>query len=197
MSFAGCAPVFSDLQSARLAGKGHSEVTPSVSSVSFSSEGESEHIQNHFGVQGGYGISEQADLRFRYERIEVDTGGGDPYGVNVLAFGPKIAIGQQRAAIYLPVGFAFGGGIEEVSDTIAFHPTILFSIPANQNFEMNPSAKLLVPTNDSDLLVAFNLGAGISSDLTKWAFRPEVGFLFNPGEDGHFLHLSVGVTVYQ
>lgn len=197
MSFAGCAPVFSELQSARLVGKGHTEVTPSISSVSFSNDGDSEHIQNHFGVQGAYGVGEKVDLRLRYERIQVDTGGRDSFGVNVLAFGAKIATVKDRSAFYIPVGFAFGSEIDDVSETIAFHPTILFSIPASQNLELNPSAKALIPTNDSDVLLAFNVGAGISNDLTRWALRPEIGFLLNPGEDGHFMHLSIGVTVYQ
>jgi hypothetical protein len=26
--------------------------------------------------------------------------------------------------------------------------------------------------------------------------RPEIGFLFDPGESGHFTHLGVGLTVF-
>jgi hypothetical protein len=193
----GCAPVFSEVQGARLVGKGNIETTASFSSVDWSDDGESEHIQNHVGLQAAYGVSDRADLRFRFERIIVDTNGGDSFGVNVLGFGPKLELAKDRAALYLPVGFAFGEEIDEVSETLEFHPTLLFSIPGGKNFELNPSVKALVPTNDRDLLVAVNLGAGLSTDLQRWVLRPEFGFLFNPGEEGHYRQFSLGLTVYQ
>jgi hypothetical protein len=195
---AGCAPVFSDLQSATLVGKGKYEVTPGFSTVSFSNEGETEHIQNHFGLQAAYGVHSNVDLRLRFERIDVDTESDESMGANVLGFGPKIGLVQDKVALYLPIGFAFGEDIEEVSKTWEFHPTLLYTLFVGKNFELNPSAKALIPLNreNSDVLVAFNLGAGISSDLTKWVIRPEYGFLFNPGEDGHYSQFSIGFTVY-
>ncbi len=39
---------------------------------------------------------------------------------------------------------------------------------------------------DNDDLFAFNVGLGLSNDLTKWVLRPEAGVLVNPGEDGTF-----------
>ncbi|HQU71054.1 MAG TPA: hypothetical protein PKV71_06630 [Calditrichia bacterium] len=58
-------------------------------------------------------------------------------------------------------------------------------------------SETLIPIGnpDLDVLVAFNLGLGISSDLNRWALRPEVGYLFNPGENGHYFHWSLGVSV--
>ncbi len=187
------APPFSELQSAKLAGKGRIEVTPSFSSVSFSGEQETNHVQNHYGFQAGFGLSRFFDIRARYERIQFDTNGGESSGVNVVGFGPKFGILKDWLALYLPVGFAFGQDLE-VSKTWQFHPTLLFTIPINKNFEFNTSAKALIPLSKDggDTLVAFNLGAGVSADLDRWAIRPEIGFLYDPSGQGHYMHLSIG-----
>ena len=197
--FPACAPVFSELQSAKLVGPGHLEVTPSFSSVSFSSEGESWHIQNHYGIQAGIGVNRQMDFRLRYERISVDMqdmDGDESFGVNVLGFGPKFSLVKDMVAAYVPIGFAFGEDIE-VSETWQIHPTLLITLPISKYIEFNPSAKVLIPLKgEQDTLVAFNLGTAISSNLEKWAIRPEIGFLYNPGESGYFMHFSIGFTYF-
>ncbi|NIO48335.1 MAG: hypothetical protein GTN73_02680 [Candidatus Aminicenantes bacterium] len=197
--FPGCAPVFSELQSAKLVGPGHLEVTPSFSSVSFSSEDESGHVQNHYGIQAGLGVSSMMDFRLRYERVSVDIqdmDGGESLGVNVLGFGPKFSVVKDMVAAYVPIGFAFGEDIE-VSETWQIHPTLLITLPISKYIEFNPSAKVLIPLKgEQDTLVAFNLGTAISTNLEKWAIRPEVGFLYNPGENGHFIHFSIGFTYF-
>jgi hypothetical protein len=182
---------FSDIQSAKLVGPGNVEATPHYSSIYSSYEGDSEQVQDNFGMQLGLGITSFMDVRARYELIHVD----EDYNVNVFGFGPKFSLIKDYVAFYTPVGFAFGEDIE-TSETWQVHPTLLFTLPVNRYFEINPSAKLLIPfQEDSDTLVAFNLGAGISSDLEKWAIRPEIGFLFNPGEEGYYFHLSLGFSL--
>ncbi|HEY3215415.1 MAG TPA: hypothetical protein VGK93_02880 [Candidatus Eisenbacteria bacterium] len=192
---AGCAaPTFSDLQSAKLAGRGRLEITPSYSSVSFVDQGESEKVQDHYGMQLATGVADWVDLRFRYERIEFPE---DGEGFNVVGFGPKVGIATDRVALGVPIGFAFGDDIE-VADTFQIHPTLLLTLPVEQVFELNASAKLLIPLSGEgqDVLEAINFGVGLSNDLRVWAFRPEVGFLFGLGDEGYHRHLSVGVTAY-
>lgn len=190
----GCAPVFSDLQGAGLVGKNRYEITPSFSTVSAQSEGESEHVQNHYGVQVGYGISDGADFRFRLERIQLDTHGGESVGATVIGLGPKIGRRHGSVALYLPVGMAFGEDVEE-DETFEFHPTLLTSIPLLPEVEFSPSFKVLIPLTreNADVLVAVNLGMGIGQ-LDRFAIRPELGFLFNPGEEGNFLQFSLGLA---
>jgi hypothetical protein len=191
---AGCVAPFSDLQSARLAGPNRFEVTPSYSAVSFAEDGQREELQDNFGIQVATGISPRVDLRARYERISLKDSDG---GVNVLGMGPKVGLVEDRVAIYLPVGFAFGSGIE-ASETIQVHPTLLATVPVHDFVELNGSVKALIPITERDIddLVAFNIGLGLGPDLQRWVIRPEIGFLFNPGESGHFRHLSIGLTYY-
>lgn len=199
--FPGCAPVFSEMQSAKLVGPGHVEVTPSFSSVSISSQGESKHLQNHFGIQAGLGVNRIMDFRLRYERISIDVENFDPgttesIGINVIGFGPKFSLVKDRVAIYVPVGFAFGEDIE-VSSTWQVHPTLLLTLPISKYIEFNPSAKVLIPfKSEQETFVVFNLGIGVSTNLERWVIRPEIGFLYNPGESGHFMHLSLGFTYF-
>ena len=183
----GCAPIFSDLQSARLVGPGKIEATPGFSSVFVSEEGETNHVQNHAGIQAGIGVLNGLDLRLSYERV-LD------YDLNALGFGPKIALLKDRIALYVPVGFAFGGDSES-SETWETHPTLLFTLPVAKGFELNPSAKALIPlTGDRDTLIAFNLGAALGN-VRKWAIRPEVGLCFNPEGGGFFWQFGVGFSI--
>ena len=191
----GCVPTFSDLQSARLAGPGRVEITPSVSVVESSEEdgweiGESQH---HLGIQLATGLSDRIDVRFRYEYI---GGSWTEEDVHVVAVGAKFGLIRDRAAFYLPVGTGIGDGVES-GDLVQFQPTLLYTYPFNSKFEITGSGKGIVWVDrDGDDLLAFNLGAGISKDLTKWAIRPEGGFLISPGEDRRAWHLSVGFTYY-
>jgi hypothetical protein len=182
-----CAPIFSDLQSARLVGPGKIEATPGFSSVYISENGESEHVQNHLGIQAAVGVLSSMDFRLRYERV-LD------YDLNALGFGPKFMVVKDRVAFYIPVGFAFGEDVE-ASETWETHPTLLFTVPVAKILELNPSAKVLIPLRgERDTLFAFNLGAALGN-VRKWAIRPEVGICYNPGESGFFWQLSVGFSL--
>jgi hypothetical protein len=191
-------PPFSDLQSAKLAGKGRVELTPHGSLILSSSEGEIDHIQDNLGLQVAAGITSFMDLRLRYEYLcHPDSGDkyDSSYSGHVFGFGPKFSLVKDRLAVFLPVGFAFGEDIE-VEDTWEFYPTVLLTSPISNAFEINTSAKALIPfRKEQNTLYAVNLGFGISQDLRRWALRPEVGILFDTGGNGGFyFHFSLGFT---
>jgi hypothetical protein len=192
LAAAACAPVFSDLQSARLAGRGRVEVTPSASSVS--SDGV--EVQHHFGLQLATGVHDRVDLRLRYEHVRVDGGDelGGSHGVDVVGFGPKLGLVQDRLALAVPVGFAFGEDVDS-GETWQIQPTLIGSLPVVKHVELTAAGKYIVPLSaeDADSLVALNIGLGLGP-ADRWVVRPEVGFLWNPGEEGHFVHLSLGFS---
>jgi len=176
-----CVAPFSDFQHAALVSPGEYEVTPSYSYVQSSFDGEREKVLDEFGLQLATGLSDRAELRARYhlQSIEEDK-------ISVLAAGPKFALAPDRLALYSPIGFGFGSDIES-SETWQIQPTLIGTIPASPSLEVNLSAKGLIwLNNDADNLVAFNLGLGLGPDLSRWAIRPEVGVLINPGEDGSY-----------
>ena len=188
----GCAPVFSELQSARTVGKNRVEFTPSYSSVSFAADGEREKTQKHAGLQAAYGISDKIDIRVRYERAW-EEGGTMKEGISMGAIGPKFSFVEDKMAFYLPIGRAFGEGTE---DTWQIHPTFLFTMPVvKDKFDVTIAPKYLISFCEGcENLLAINLALSLSNDLNRWAIRPEYGMLFNPGEEGHFSQFSIGVS---
>jgi len=188
-SFSCFAPAFSELQSARLVGPGNAEIIPSYSRI----HGESEHVQDHYGIQAGVGILKRLDLRIRYEHASVNPGEDENFGVNMLGFGPKLGLVPNWLAIYVPVGFAYGKDIE-ASETWQVHPTLLATLPLSKHFEINTSAKALIPLQKgNDPMYAVNFGVAISSDVRRWAVRPEIGYLFN-SPVGSCVQMSIGLS---
>ncbi len=195
-----CAPVFSDLQSARTAGKGRVEVTPSYSRVSLSSEGSSEALQNHFGLQAAYGITRKIDLRVRYEYIGfADEEFRDELGqFHIWGLGPKVNLIPDMLSLYVPVGGILNSEDADGSN-MELQPTVLFTYPMFNNIlDLNLSAKYLIfLSGDNDQSwIAVNFGIALGRDVTNLAIRPEYGILFSPGEEGSYRHFSIGITKY-
>lgn len=188
-----CVPVFSELQSARLVGDGNVELTPHYSSVSFSEDGDTETIQNELGLQLAYGLSPKVDLRIRYENLWL-KGDGVADGISIIGFGPKFSIVQDKLAVYAPFGTAIA---EDVENAWEFQPTLFLTVPViPQKLDFTISPKYIFTfCEDCEDFLAFNAGLSISSDLAKWAIRPEYGILLNPGESGHASHFSIGASL--
>lgn len=190
-----CAPVFSDLQGARVLAPGKVEVTPSFSAVLASANGETDHAQDHLGVQVATGVSPGVELRGRAEYVKVGGLLDDGPSINWFSAGPKISLAKDRLAAYLPVAFAVNEDFDD-SGLVTAAPTLLATVPLTENrTDLNFSGKALIPLSyDGDVLAAVNVGLALGSDLSCWALRPEVGILFNPGEDGYYTHASLGLS---
>ena len=182
-----CAPVFSSLQSAKLVGKNNVDFAPHYTSTSSSSDGESEHVQDHFGLQLGYGLSNGVDLVARYEYIDVVDDGGT---ASIVGIGPKVSLIKDRVATYLPFGFAIGEGVGDFE----FQPTLLFTLQAGKNVEINPSVKGVI--GEGFIYGAANLGLGLSTDFDQYVIRPEYGLLYEPEEKGHYGQFSLGMSFF-
>ncbi len=185
-----CSPIFSELQSARMAGKDHLEVSPGYTSVN-GDDGEGK-IQSQAGLQVAYGLTDFLDIRARYENAWIDDFFDD--GVSVVGLGPKVSIIEDIIAFYSPVGRAFGS---EYEDSWELHPTFLFTLPAvPQKLDLTFAPKYLIRFNSrADNLVALNAGASFSPvDLDEWAIRAEYGILLNPGESGSYGQFSLGFS---
>ncbi|HEX5111637.1 MAG TPA: hypothetical protein VFV79_02240 [Saprospiraceae bacterium] len=187
-----CSSSFSELQGARMVGKGKTEFTPYYTTVSGGGDGETSGIQNQMGVNTAVGLSQKMDLRMRVENIWVKESDFTE-GVVVVGAGPKLSLVENVMAVYLPVGRGLG---ESTSDTWEIQPTVLLTLPAVQNkLDINLTPKYIItPCKECPDFVATNLGFALSSDLSKWAFRAEYGYLWDPGESGHNSQFSVGFS---
>jgi hypothetical protein len=191
----GCAPVFSDLQGARVLAPGRVEVTPSYSAVLLSADGDTRHVQDDLGVQVATGVSPGFELRGRIEHVEAGGLFDDGPSINWFSAGAKIALAGDRLAAYLPIAFAVNEDFDDLGEVIAA-PTLLATVPLRENqTELNFSGKALIPlSNDGNVLAAANVGLALGSDLSCWALRPEAGILFHPGDDGFYAHISLGLS---
>lgn len=189
--FAGCAAPFSDFQSARTAGRGKVEATASYSAVTL----EDSKVQDQVGAHAGIGLTDNVDLRARYERIYVDDVDADAF--QVFGAGPKVALEEGRAALYLPFGFAFGEDVE-TSDSWEFHPTLLLTQPVSPWIEIGLSFKMMFPLSGEgrDARYAANIGLGIGPERLSYIFRPEVGIMLVPDAlDDPFFHFGIGFSL--
>jgi len=182
---------FSLFQSAKTVGKGKWQATGSYSSISYSQDNFDEKMSNNFELQVRTGINEKADIGFRLSRIKFI----DKESWNYLSIEPKIMLIPDHLSFFVPVSIYFGNDIN-VSETFQISPGFIASYQFNQNIEANFSPRLIIPFNSGSYnLIAINFGIGLSSDLNKWAIRPEIGTLFSPGDEGHFFQLGVGFTI--
>ncbi len=186
-----CAPVFSEMQSARMIGENQFELAGSYSSVSFSDDGEQEQVQTNTGVQVGYGISDKVDIRGRFEHIKVND---FDENVNVIGLGPKFRLIDRYMSFYIPVG----NGLGDYNDNWQVHPTMLFTLPlAKDILEITVAPKYLLTfcegCNDG-----FALNAGLAiGELDRFAVRLEYGLLTRTDDfdAGQYNHISVGAAI--
>lgn len=190
-----CAPFSSDLQSARMAGKGSVEVTPEYSSIQFAEQerplekgGVQKSTGTLKGIQVAYGLSEKLDLRVRAEHFEFRN-----ISIYVFSVGTKISLIKDRVALYLPIWFVD-------LKPAAFQPTILLTFPVVKNkIEFNPSVKNIISLGgydpNSTILVGLNAGLGISTNLSKWALRPEYSLVYDVKERAQFKSFSIGLSL--
>lgn len=193
LSTAGCY-TYSSLQSARLVDEGEVEITPSYSSQNYSFGGNSDRVAHQYGVQMGIGLAENFNGRIRYERIDWEDIGGDA-GYNYIAVEPKIGLVKDAVAVSMPVGLWFGEIINE-DKSIQIHPSLHLTKIVSPVLELNGSAKMLIFTEDFEDIIALNLGLGIGNP-DQVIIRPEIGWLFSPGDEGYYFHWSIGFSLYS
>lgn len=188
----GCAPIFSELQSARTVGKGNIELTPHFSSTDFYEQLAPNGVQNHLGLQVANGLSDRLDLRTRYEFVW-PKGFDLSSGTNVVSLGLKYGLAPDRVAIYLPVGRALGEGS---SQSWEIQPTLLFTqpiIPRELELTFAPKYVAVLCESCADLY-AINLGLSVGSDVRRWSIRPEYGLAFQEGDPDFFGQFSLGFS---
>ncbi len=189
-----CAPLSSDLQSARLVGKKRIEITPGYSTVQFAEEKKVDEKQSQetsgklIGFQVAYGVSNKVDIRVRVEHFQFRD-----FSAQVFSIGPKVSLVKDRVALYLPVWFVDFKPAQ-------LQPTILLTFPIIKNkIEFNPSVKSIVSVGGYDpttgFMVAVNGGLGISTDLSKWAIRPEYSLVQDVSKGTQFRSFSIGLSM--
>ena len=189
-----CSPLtFSSIQNAKVVDEGKIEYTPSLTYLS--------PLQYNYGLQIAYGLKNDKNLRFRFERIKIGPEDAGDFlnldlGLNLthLSFGLKQSISKNKSAFHLPLSFTKSDDSNNI--LTLFEPTYFYTITGKREYLESSSAfKLLIPIDDlKNSLFCYNLGFGLSNNLSKWALRTEIGILVV--SDGTIFQSSVGLSIY-
>ena len=201
------APVNNQYEKAATLKKGNLELTGSFSDYSAGGVGGTEHTNRNFGFRAGYGITDKFDLKLRYERLMPTDGfggedvfdEGDVKAVNYFSIIPKFSLVPEKLSLLVPLSqYAYreetdGKKIDRTFNSIS--PQIIYTLTGakkKSDFSFGVKADCLLGDNGGGgVLLGTSIGAGFSSDLDKWAIRPEVGALFIAG--GAYLSYGVGL----
>jgi hypothetical protein len=192
------APVSTNYESARSLKKNNIEATGSFTSNSGGIDGESDPYNRNFGFRVGYGITDKFDAKLGYERcIPVWGEEADNLpSVNFFSLSPKYTFIDNVFAVKLPINlYSFKDGESEMY--FAINPTLLGTLPVSDKFEVGLSTAYQIIFYEEEALdfLSFALGFGISSDLNRWALRPEIGYQFDPEDsDISFFNFGLGFS---
>ena len=182
-------PVNNQYEKAATLKKGNLEFAGNYTACSISGAGESAGSNNNFGFRAGYGISDKFDLKLRYEHLmpanSFDKGFGGTSKINYFSIVPKLALIPEKLAFLIPLShYSFkeeSDGIENTSSLNSIAPQLIYTfgnINNKADFSMGLKADCLFGNGGGSVLFGTTLGAGFSSDLSKWAIRPELGVSF-------------------
>ena len=143
--------------------------------------GYSGKLYDFLSARLAYGLGDHTEIQIRYERIR-DSG-----GINYISVTPKLSVANEAFAFFLPVGLIFRDG--EPSGLII--PTLMFTKRVGKKFEGSLSAGMPVNIEYFEFRLDIVAGFGLSSDLDKWAIRPEIGILVDAGESDYILHFGI------
>jgi hypothetical protein len=197
-----CVPVNTGYERAATLGKGNVDLAGSYSRYTGISEGESESLHSNYGFRAGYGLSDKVDIKLRYENISITGDGEGSLSGNYLSLVPKFSIVKNKSAFLLPISMYSGPNIDNV---YSLAPQFIGTTTNSKNtidFSGSFKGDLLFIRGENGygkdtefkFLLGLTVGAGFSQDLNKWAIRPEIGYMIEPGETGGALSYGLGLS---
>jgi hypothetical protein len=175
-AFASCvAPVNLPFESARMLKKGEVDVQGNLSAYLASGD----MVNTNFGGKVGFGLTDEHTLKLRYERLR-------PVSVEYQFSGSSYD-SQMPAVDYFEMENKFKTGRRSAFGlTLGYYSFKVFSLdpryyitfsnPEN-TFEFTLAPKLHIFLGEqTSFMPGLSLGFGLSSDLDRWALRPEVGW---------------------
>jgi len=168
---------------------GNVEFTADYSSYSF--------FFNNIGITAGIPVNKNFDIKIGWNKFYNKY---EFFDYNLFTISPKITTTKG-------IGFKMPFSIvlnkfksdyeEELISMYILNPSLLISVPVAKWAEVtvSPMGSLYFYKGEKPLgLFELNLDLGFSSNLERWAVRPEAGFVFHPLEDGFCWNLGIGLT---
>lgn len=195
-------PVNNQYEKAGTLKKGNIEISGNATANSVISDDESENVNNNFGFRVGYGLSERFDLKLRYEHLMPTNDNSEDFnGADFISIVPKFALIPNKFSIMLPLSRyswkdSFNYTVTHES-LFSIAPTLLYTFTSKnmkRDLSLGFKTDFLIGSDGEDesgaIIPGITIGAGFSSDLNKWAVRPEIGATFLGV--GAFLNYGIG-----
>ncbi|MEZ5014890.1 MAG: hypothetical protein R2794_11420 [Chitinophagales bacterium] len=192
-----CVPVNSSFDSARMLEKGELGIRGNGSDYYYNAGGNTDRSNTNYGLAIIYGLNTRWNISGRYEVIDFPDNTTDFY--HYAEIKTKFSILPNTLALCLPLGVY---AAEEQKPVYVLSPQAMFTYPFNARCEITFSAKAdLFLEKDDDIPIGLQAGLGLSSNLEKWALRPEIGYMIHPGVAERAFTYGVGLqynfTLFQ
>ena len=192
-------PVNNQYEKAGTLQQGHTEVSGFVTKYDRHGYGRTENSNRNYGFRAGYGFTDRFDLKLRYERLVFTPHfDGKLTGAHYFSFIPKFAVAPEYFSVMIPFSTysvsSFYDGNKHKTRVNSITPQMIFSV-TNRKKKVDLSLAMKMDylwgyDSDNNVFLGASLGAGFSTDLRKWAIRPEVGI---SSDDGDIKYLSYGI----
>ncbi len=182
-------PVSNHFETAKTLKKNNLEASVNVSYYEASSDddGDNDGISSfNYGAQISYGLADDFDFKLRYEYLNYNNKpesvptinrlfpGIDDPSLHYISISTKSSLIEDKLAFSVPVSFY----LNEESTFVLVSPMIIATHTFNQHVDVSCSGTFQVMLNGLGLglglSTGINFGMGFSTDLEKWAIRPEV-----------------------
>lgn len=158
-------------------------------------EGSMQTMNNNYGMRIVVG-GKKANIGFHYEKMVARD---HEFTVNYFSIEPKFKIRdtpKSASAFSIPLG-VYIPNEEDATPVYQLMPAFHFTFSGSKYFEFNFSPKMLFILNNFPSYPFLNMtaGFGFSSDLSKWAIRPEIGYsVYTGGKSSGILQTAVGLS---
>ena len=144
------------------------------------------HTNSNIGARFGIGLSDKTDLKFRYEHM-VTSNVDELSTMTYFSIIPKFALTADEFSFLIPLSvYTYKNDYWNSGTVGSIAPQLLYTwtTPKKKaDFTLGVKGDLLFANGGAALLFAGSLGAGFSTDLSRWAIRPEIGASFISGVD--------------
>lgn len=182
--------------------KGNVELSGHLTRYDVHHYGRQERSHDNYGFRAGIGLTERFDLKLRYEKMQFTKNFDHRITrADYFSLVPKFALVPERLSFLVPVSTfrvqSKSDNYRYINRVSSIAPQLIYTYTnSRKTFDISFASKVdylfeVDDDSESNTFFGMTLGAGFSTDLSKWAIRPEIG-LSTELADAKFFSYGVG-----